>query len=313
MLQYAARRLLLSALIVVIAVALMFVMIRIVPGDPVNVLLGPRASPELKASLIERMGLNDPLPVQIAVFFGNMATGDLGTDVFSNRPVADIIFEQLPYTLELIFFSILWSAVLGVFLGVYAAARRDSIVDRITAVLSVACVAAPAFVVALLSLLLFAANLRWFPAIGAGDPENFSGRLSHLVLPSFAIGLSWVGYVARLVRASMLEVLAEPHIRTARAFGLPERRIILIYALRIAILPIITVLGVGMGFLLSQAVFVEIVFARPGIGKTVIDSITTRNYPIVMGGVLVSTAVFVCSTAASDIINAALDPRARAT
>ncbi len=313
MLKYAIQRLLLSALIVIIAVTLMFIMIRSVPGDPVSVILGPRATVELKAQLIEKMGLNAPLPLQISYFFGNLLVGDMGVDVFSNRQVSDIVFEQLPFTLELIFCSIIWSAMLGVFLGVYAAARRGSLIDRITAVLSVACVAAPAFVVALLGLLLFAVQWQWFPAIGAGDPEHFSGRLLHLVLPSFAIGLSWVGYVARLVRASMLEVLVEPHIRTARAFGLPEWKIVLVYALRVAVLPVVTVIGVGMGILLSQAVFTEIIFARPGIGKLVIDSITTRNYPVVMGGVLISTVIFVCATATADIINAALDPRARTT
>lgn len=313
MLGYAVRRLLLSGLILIVAVAMMFIMIRAVPGDPVSVMLGQRATPELKAMLIERMGLNEPLPLQISAFFGNLLVGDMGTDVFSNRPVSDIVFEQLPYTLELIFFSIIWSAVLGVLLGVYAAARRGTLADRIIAVMSVACVAAPAFVVALLALLVFSVDLQWFPAIGAGDPEHFSGRLRHLVLPSFAIGLSWVGYVARLVRASMLETLAEPHIRTARAFGLSERRIVFVYALRIAVLPVVTVIGVGMGFLLSQAVFTEIVFARPGLGKLVIDSIATRNYPVVMGGVLVSTMMFVCATAAADIVNAALDPRVRGT
>ena len=311
MIRYMMRRLLLSGVIVVVAVTLMFIMMHSVPGDPVSVILGPRATPELRVHLIEQMGLNDPLPLQIALFFGNLLVGDMGMDVFSNRQVSHIVSEQLPYTLELILCAIVWSALLGVALGVYAAARRDSWIDRITAVLSVACVAAPAFVVALLGLLLFAVHWQWFPAIGAGDPEHFMDRLPHLALPSFAMGLSWVGYVARLVRASMLDVMAEPYIRTARAFGLPERRIILVYALRVAVLPVVTVIGVGMGFLLSQAVFVEIIFARPGIGKLVIDSITTRNYPVVMGCVLISTAVFVCATAAADIINAALDPRGR--
>lgn len=289
----------------------MFVMIHAVPGDPVSVMLGPRASPELKAQLIERMGLNEPLPWQIARFFFGLLSGDMGTDVFSNRAVSDIVFEQLPFTLEMILAAITWSAGLGILLGVYSAARRGSLIDKITAVLSVGCVAAPAFVVALLLLLLFAVQLRWFPAIGAGDADDFGGRLHYLVLPSFAIGLSWVGYIARLVRAAMLEILTEPYIRTAYAFGLPPRRIVLVYALRCAILPVITVIGVGMGILLSQAVFTEIIFARPGLGKLVIDSITTRNYPIVMGGVLVSTVLFVCSTALADIINAALDARAR--
>ena len=311
MLAYSVRRLLLAALIVVIAVSLMFVMIHAVPGDPVSVMLGPRASPELKAHLIERMGLDKPLAWQVLLFFGDLLRGDMGTDVFTERAVSDIVFEQLPHTLELIFFSIVWSAALGVFLGVYAAVKRGSLADKITATLSVGCVAIPAFVVAILSLLLFSVHWRWFPAIGAGDPDDFADRLPHLVLPAFAIGLSWVGYVARLVRAAMLEIITEPYIRTAQAFGLPPGRVILVYALRSAILPVITVIGVGMGILLSQAVFTEIVFARPGLGKLIIDSITTRNYPIVMGGVLVSTVLFVCSTAVADIVNAALDARVR--
>lgn len=311
MIAFVVKRLLLSAFVLVAAVAVMFVMIRAVPGDPVSVMLGPRATPELKAKLIEQMGLNSPMIVQIGHFFGNLLTGNLGVDIFSDRPVATIVFEQLPYTLELIFCAIFWSAILGILLGAYAAARRGSIADKMIAVLSVACVAAPAFVVALLGLLFFSVHLQWLPAIGAGDPDHFSGRLLHLVLPSVAIGISWVGYIARLVRASMLETLAEPYIRTARAFGLPEWRIVLVYAFRVAVLPVVTVLGVGMGFLLSQAVFTEIVFARPGLGKLVIDAITTRNYPVVMGGVMVSTLVFVCATATADIVNAILDPRAR--
>ena len=312
MLVYAAKRLALAALIVAVAAAAMFLMIHAVPGDPVSVMLGPRASPELKAALFERMGLDKPMPVQLALFFGGVLRGDLGVDVFSGREVTDIVFRQLPRTLELIFASILWSALLGVALGCWSAARPNSRGDRLTAALSVSFIAAPAFVVALLSLLLFAVHLRWLPAIGAGDPDDWGDRLRHLVLPAFAIGLSWVGYVARLTRAAMLEVMAEPFIRSARAFGLSEARIVGVYALRVGILPVVTVLGVGMGFLLSAAVFTEIVFARPGLGKVVIDSVATRNYPVVMGGVLVSTGLFALSTATTDLINAWLDPRARA-
>ena len=309
MLSFALRRFALAALILLVAVTLMFLMIRAVPGDPVQIMLGPRATPELQARLTAELALDQPIWRQLVIFYGNMLQGDLGTDVFSGRSVTQIVFQQLPFTLELIFASIIWSATLGIGLGAYAAAHPNTVIDRTVAVLSVSFVAAPAFVVALLSLLLFAVHLQWFPAIGVGD--GFWDRLDHLVLPAFAIGLSWVGYVARLVRASMLEVLGENHIRTARAFGLAERRIVMVYALRIAILPVVTVIGVGMGFLLSAAVFAEIVFARPGLGKLVIDSITTRNYPIVMGSVLISTGLFVVSTALADLINAWLDPRAR--
>ncbi len=310
MVHYAVRRFGLALLILFVAVTVMFLMIRAVPGDPVQIMLGPRATPELQARLTAELALDQPIIKQLAIFYGNLLQGDLGIDVFSGRSVTSIVFQQLPHTLSLIFASIIWSATLGIALGAYAAAHPNTVIDRVTAAISVSFVAAPAFVVALLSLLIFAVHLQWFPAIGAG--EGFWDRLDHLVLPSLAIGLSWVGYIARLVRASMLEVMGEPHIRTARAFGLSERRIVMIYALRIAILPVVTVIGVGMGFLLSSAVFAEIVFARPGLGKLVIDSITTRNYPVVMGSVLVSTGLFVVSTALADLINAWLDPRARA-
>ena len=312
MLRYSLRRIGLALVIALLAVSFLFVMIRAAPGDPASILLGPRATPEIKAELSARMGLDKPLPAQLMIYFSGLARGDLGIDVFSNRPVARIVGEQLPFTLELIFSSILWSAFLGVLLGCYSACRRNSAADRLLAVLSVAFVSTPAFVVALYLLLVFAVALQWLPAIGAGEPGDFVDRARHLVLPSLAIGIGWVGYIARLVRASMLEVLAAPHIRVARAFGLPPRWIVFRYALRVAILPVVALLGVGMGFLLSAAVFAEVVFARPGIGKLIIDSISTRNYPVVMGGVLVSTLLFVASTAVADIVNAALDPRARA-
>ena len=309
MLNYSIRRFALAALILLVAVTAMFLMIRAVPGDPVQIMLGPRATPELQAQLIAEMALDQPVWKQLLLFYGGILTGDLGIDVFSGRSVTTIVFQQLPFTLELIFASILWSAVLGIGLGAYAAAHPNTLVDRIAAAVSVSFVAVPAFVVALLAMLVFAVKLQWFPAIGVG--EGFLDRINHLVLPSFAIGLSWVGYIARLVRASMLEVMGENHIRTARAFGIGERRVVGVYALRIAILPVVTVIGVGMGFLLSAAVFAEVVFARPGLGKLVIDSITTRNYPVVMGAVLISSGLFVISTAMADLINAVLDPRLR--
>ena len=311
MLTYIFKRLLLSCLITVLAVTLLFIIIHAIPGDPVSTMLGPRATPGLRAALEERMGLNEPLIYQIVYFFWNLLTGDLGIDVFTNRPVTTIISEQLNYTLVLIFASITWSASLGIFLGCYSAIKRNTLADKISAILSVSFIAAPSFVVSLYSLLFFAVSLRLLPAIGAGDHGDWWDQFLHLILPAFSIGLSWVGYIARLVRASMLETMGENHIRTAKAFGLPNRWITYRYALRLAILPTITVIGVGMGFLLSAAVFAEIVFSRPGLGKLVIDSISTRNYPIVMGSVLVSTIIFVASTTLSDIINAILDPRIR--
>jgi peptide/nickel transport system permease protein len=284
-------------------------MIHAVPGDPAAIILGPRATPELKEALRERMGLDQPFLVQILTFFRDVAHGDMGTDVFTGRQVSDIVLEQLPFTLILILVSIGWAVIVGIPLGCYSAVRRNTLIDKITGVLSVSVIAVPAFVMALYALLIFAVWLNWLPAIGAG--EGLWNSITHLVLPAFAVGVSWVGYLARIVRASMLEVLGENHVRMARAFGISERRIVFRYALPIAVLPTITLIGVGMAYLLSAAVFAEIVFARPGIGALIVDAVDSRNYPIVMGCVLVTTGLFVISTTLADLVNALLDPRAR--
>jgi len=281
------------------------------PGDPANVILGPKASPELKAELNQRMGLDQPLIVQLGRFYADLAQGNLGVDVFTERDVSDIVFEQLPYTLSLVMVAIGGAMFFGIPLGCFSAIKRNSLLDRVTAVMSVAFIAIPSFVIALYLLLWLAVKLRWFPAMGAGASGDLADQAHHIVLPAIALGLGWVGYIARLVRASMLEVMEENHIRTARAFGLPERTIIVHYALRIAILPTVTILGLGIGSMLSGALFAEIVFSRPGIGKLLHEAVLTRNYPVVMGSVLVTTTFFVLSTLVSDIVNAALDPRLR--
>lgn len=311
MLYYLIKRLGVAAITVVIAVTLLYSMIHAVPGDPLSIVLGPRATPEMKAALNERLGLDQPFVVQVGRFFINVLKGDLGTDVFSARPVSEIFFSQLPFTASLVFLAIGWSALLGIPLGCYSAVRRDTFVDKLTGVFSVGTITIPSFVVALYSLLIFAVWLKWLPAIGAGKEGDLMDQLIHLILPSFAVGLGWVGYLARLVRASMLEVLGENHIRTARAFGLPEHKIILTYALRLAVLPAVALLGVGIGYMLSGAVFAEIVFARPGVGKLIYDSVITRNYPVVMGSVIMTTIIFVFSTTAADLVSAFLDPRIR--
>ena len=312
MLLYFVKRIFLGILIIGVAITLMFFMIHLVPGDPARIMLGPRATPEMIADISMRMGLDQPLVIQLMKFLGSILKGDLGIDVLSSRPVTEVVFGQLPYTLWLIFSAIFGAMLIGIPLGCYSALHRNTLADRVTGVISVACITAPSFVVALYSLLIFAVTLKWFPAIGAGDKGDLFDQATHLVLPAFAIGISWVGYLSRLVRASMLEVLGENHIRTARAYGLTESTVVYRYALKIAILPTVTVIGVGMGFLISAAVLTEIVFARPGLGKLIIESITSRNYPVVMGSVLVSTVLFVISTTISDLVNAWLDPRIRA-
>ncbi len=309
---YIGKRLVLGALIVVVAVSMLYAMIHLVPGDPVKTILGPRASPELQAQIHEKLGLNKPLALQIVNFLGQVAQGDLGVDVFKNKPVSKIVFEQLPHTIYLVLAGIGWAMLIGIPLGCLSAIYRNSLIDRMAGVLSVSCIAIPTFVVAIYSVLLFAVTLKWLPAIGAGDGETLGSYLKYLILPAFSVGLGWVGYLARLVRASMLEVMSEAHVRTARSFGLPERTIIFKYVLRLAILPTITLLGMGIGILLSSAVFTEIVFARPGIGRLIFEAVTSRNYPVVMGSVLVTTALFVASTALADVVNALVDPRVRA-
>jgi len=311
MAKFVLRRALISLLILCLAVSLLFGMIHLVPGDPASVMLGPRATPELKAELAQRMGLDQPLAVQLGRFVAGAARGDLGIDPFSGRRVTEIVLEQLPHTLVLVLAAIGGASLLGIPLGCFAAIRRGSWLDRLTAVVSVAFIAIPSFVVALYLLLWLGVQWRWFPAIGAGEAGNIADQAHHLVLPAIALGLGWVGYIARLVRASMLEVMEESHIRTARAFGLPERTIIVHYALRIALLPTVTILGLGIGSMLTGALFAEIVFSRPGIGKLLYEAVLNRNYPIVMGAVLVTTGFFVLSTLASDVVNASLDPRLR--
>ena len=311
MLRFIARRSLLALLTLFIAVSLLFAMIHMMPGDPASVILGPKASPELKAELSQRMGLDKPMLIQLGNFYADLAKGDLGEDVFTDREVSEIVFEQLPYTLALVLAAIGAATLLGIPLGCFSAIKRNSFLDRITAVMSVAFIAIPSFVVALYLLLWLSVKWRWFPAMGAGAAGDIADQARHLVLPAIALGLGWVGYIARLVRASMLEVMEENHIRTARAFGLSERSIIINYALRIAILPTVTILGLGIGSMLSGALFAEIVFSRPGIGKLLHEAVITRNYPVVMGSVLVTTGFFVISTLVSDVINASLDPRLR--
>ena len=200
---------------------------------------------------------------------------DLGVDVWSNKPVSSIIGAQLPHTLQLTLLGLGWAIIVGIPLGCWSSIHPNSWIDRLAGVISVSAIAVPSFIIAIYSLLLFTVTLRWFPAIGAGDKGDPWDQLVHLVLPSFAIGLGWVGYLARLVRASMLETMGENHIRMVRAYGLPSARITYHYALKLAILPTVALLGVGVGGLLSGAVFAEIVFARPGIGKLVYDAVMT--------------------------------------
>ena len=313
MVFYFIKRLSLSLGIILFAVVLLFAMLHAIPGDPVSIALGPRATPELQAAFAAKMHLDKPLYYQFGVFVGNVLQGDLGSDVFSDIPVAETIAEQLPYTIALATAAILWSALLGILLGCYAAIRPNSMVDRITGILSVGTIAVPSFLVSIWAILLFSISLRWMPVVGAGDEGDILDQLHHLILPAFAVGLGWVGYLARMVRATMLEVMGENYIRSVRAFGLMPRTIVFNYALKVAILPTITLVGVGFGGLLSGAVFAEILFTRPGVGRVMYEMVLARNFPVVQGAVLVTVAMYVSVTLISDLVVAWLDPRVRDT
>jgi ABC-type dipeptide/oligopeptide/nickel transport system permease component len=311
MMNYAIKRVALALLILCVVMTAMYAMVFLVPGDPASLALGPRATPELKKALIERMGLDQPVYAQVWNFFRSALTGDLGFDVWSRRPVADMILEVFPKTLFLGIVAIGGALVFGIGLGCAAVVWRGSLVDRLLAILSVSMISVPSFVIALYSLLIFAVWLKWLPAIGAGEAGIFWSQLRAVILPAFAIGITWVGYLARLVRASMLEVMSANHIRTARAFGLPEWKVVTRYALRIAIVPTIAIIAVGFGSILSSAVFVESVFSRPGIGTLIAIAVQKRNYPVVMGTVLFMTAFYLAVVTAADLLMAKLDPRVR--
>jgi peptide/nickel transport system permease protein len=309
MVGYTLRRAGLALAVVALVVVVLFVLVHAIPGDPARIALGPRATAATIAAYRTRMGLDLPVPAQIARFFQALLRGDLGTDVLTGRPVASIVFAQLPFTLALIAVAIGWAVLLGVPLGCLAALRRGGWFDRISGVLSVSVIAMPSFLIAIYALLLLAIDWHALPAIGPG--QGFGDELVHLVLPSLALGLSWVGYLARLVRSAMLEALGEPHIRTARAFGLKPARIVAGYALRLALPPTVTVLGLGIGQMFSDVVFAEIIFARPGVGKLVYDAVLARDYPMVAGTVLVTALLYVLVNLTADLIVAWLDPRAR--
>ena len=311
MLSYAIKRIALAVVILMVVMLAMYGMVFLVPGDPASVALGPRATPALKAMLTERMGLDQPVLVQVGRFFGNVLRGDLGVDVWSKRPVLDQIVEAFPHTMILGVVALGWALTLGIALGCLAVVYRGTVIDRVLGVVSVSFISVPSFVVAIYLLLIFAVWLKWVPAIGAGQAGDIWSQIRALILPSFAVGIGWVGYLARMVRASMLEVMGANHIRTARAFGLPERRVVLRYALRIAIVPTISVIAVGFGSILSSAVFVETVFSRPGIGTLITSAVFKRNYPVVMGTVLVTTAFYLVVITAADLLIARLDPRVR--
>jgi peptide/nickel transport system permease protein len=291
------------------AILFLFIIIQFVPGDLISILLGPRATPALRADFAQRMGLDRSVPEQLFLFFGNAIRGNLGVDVISGRPILDMILEVLPNTLQLAATGLVISLAFGILLGCIAALKPGSVLDTILGVASVAFITTPSFVVAIFLLLIFSLQLHWLPVTGAGDPGDPLDRLAHLVLPAAALSIGWIGYLARLIRASLLEILSEQHVRMMRAYGVPEGRIVRHFSLRLALVPMVAVMGIGVGDMISNAVFVEIIFARPGIGRLIYSAILNRNFPIVQAGILFTVATYITANVLVDILNALLDPR----
>jgi peptide/nickel transport system permease protein len=291
---------------------LLFALSALVAGDPATALLGPAATPEYAAQFIREMGLDQPWYRRLPIYLAHVATGDFGTDVLSGRRVTRIVGAVLPYTFILTFTSIGLAVAIGVPLGCYAATHRGSLVDHALAFVSVAFIAIPSFVIAIFLLLLFSTTLNWLPVLGAGTPGDWGDQATRLILPTVALSVGWIGFIARLVRSSMLEVLGEAYIRTSRAYGLPGGLVVYKYALKNACIPVLAVLGLGIGRLLGGAVLVEIVFARPGLGRLIFDAIATRNFPVLQGSVLIVVVIFVVTNLLVDLSFSLIDPRIRA-
>jgi peptide/nickel transport system permease protein len=311
MLQYLIKRIGMAFLVAVLVMVFLALLVHLVPGDPVNAILGQRSTPELVRTAREQMGLDKSVPAQVVQFVEQAFQGDLGRDFVSNEPVTSLIRNALPHTIALAVSSLALALLIGIPLGVVAAKRPNGIVDRLTGFVSISMITMPSYVAGLYLLLLFALSVKLFPAVGTGSFSHPIDYLHHLVLPAVALALGWTGYFARLVRSSMLEVLHANYIRTAYSYGLHDRVIFYRHALKNAIIPTVAVLGVGLGELMGGAVFIEVIFSRVGLGSLTVDSIETRNYPVVQGCVLTIALLFVIANFLADLAYRLVDPRIR--
>jgi peptide/nickel transport system permease protein/oligopeptide transport system permease protein len=304
MARYIARRLLQLVPTLVAVSFLIFLMVRLIPGDPALLIAGENASPELVASIRERLGLDRPLLLQYGAYLGSLVRGDLGTSLRTHRPVAEEIAARLPATLQLAVASGLIFTVVGVLLGVTAGIRRGRWPDHLVRVLSLVGVSSPAFWIGILLMLAFSLQLRLLPSAGRGT-------LAHVVLPAVTASLVGIALVSRLVRASIIEILGEDYVRTARAKGLAHRAVVYRHVLFNALIPAVTILGLEFGVLLGGLVVVESVFAWPGSGKLLIDAIRMRDYPVVQSVVLLFAFMLAAVNLLVDLLCGVLDPRIR--
>ena len=308
LIHYIGRRVVQLAVVLLLVSAVIFSIMHALPGDPVQLMLAGAESgsvtPERQQELREQLGLDDPLPVQYGRFLRGAVTGDLGTSVRLRTPVVDLILERLGSTLALSIGGILFALLFGVTLGVLAAIKQGSWIDTLSMIMAYVGVSMPLFWLGLLLILVFSFQLGWFPPAGQVG-------LRSLVLPSLSLGLISAGVIARLTRASMMEVLVQDYVRTARSKGLPERIVIVRHALRNALVPVLTILGIQFGAMLSGAVVTETVFSRPGLGRLVVSAILWKDYPLVQGIVLFMATTYVVVNLAVDVCAAWLDPRTR--
>ena len=281
-----------------------FSILKFIPGDPARVMAGLDAAPEDVENVRRQLGLDQPLHIQYFRFVGNALTGDFGRSIRSKRPVGEEIANTMPSTIQLAAVSMVLATVFGAVLGIIAATRQYTIWDGLTMVLALLGISVPIFWLGLMLILIFAVQLGWLPAQGRGGPENF-------ILPSLTLGAASAGIIARMIRSSMLEVLRQDYVRTARAKGLGERLVVLRHALKNAAIPAVTVIGLQFGFLLGGAVITETVFAWPGMGRLVVEAIKFRDYPVVQSGILLLALIFSLVNLIVDLLYAYLDPRIR--
>lgn len=302
MLRYVIKRIFFLFPILLGMTVIVFLMLHLAPGDPIDLIVGPNVTPEIRENIRHQYGLDRPLPIQYLHFLGNLLKGDLGTSIIQHRPVAEIIIQRFPVTLELSVAGLLISFLVAIPIGVKAAIKRNTLTDYICMVTSLVGISMPTFWLGLMLLYIFAYKLRLFPVSGYGTWK-------HLFLPALTLGFTDAALTARMVRSSMLEVIRQDYIRTARSKGLSEKLVINRHALKNALIPIITLLGLRIGWIMGGSVVLEIVFTRPGLGRMMIEAILARDYPVVQGGMVVLTTAIILGNLFADLLYAIVDPR----
>ncbi len=311
MLAYAIRRVLMAIPTLLIVLTITFILIRVAPGDPAEVRLGDYASKQAVEALRAEMGLNRPIWVQYLDTMKGLLQGDLGRSMVNGRPISKDVARSLPYTLELTLVGILFGALFGIPTGVYTALKRNTLPDYIGRILSLGGLSFPTFYLGILLLLAFAIKIPIFPVVGAGPFDDFGKNIYHLALPGLTLGLIMTAYVTRMARSSVLNILNEDYVRTARAKGLAERRVIYKHLLRNALLPITALIGVYAIVMIGGSVMVEIVFSRPGLGRMMIGALKQRDYTTLQAVMVTFTVFVVLINLLTDLMYGLIDPRVR--